>query len=184
MRKVTFLRSIRPVHWVAIGVIMSCLGLVNCATILQGSRAPGVTITSDPPAAHVTITNLWTQQPVLEATTPVVAPLARQAGYMKPARYQVVVEKPGYQPYVVRLAAQVDERYFGNVVTSGPLGLFVIDPLTGAMYALPAHVHAVLTRVDTVGGGQMVAPPAAPPFETESAPSPFSPPLSDEERMR
>jgi hypothetical protein len=69
---------------------------------------------------------------------------------MQPARYQVVVEKHGYQPYVLRLEARLDERYFGNVV-AGPLGFFVIDPLTGAMYVLPSRVHAVLARADGVG---------------------------------
>src|SRR5262249_39987897 len=132
-------------------VVIGSLGLVSCATVLHSG--PGwVTVTSEPPAAHVTITNLWTRQPVLQATTPAVASLARHAGYMQPARYQVVVEKPGYQPYVLRLEARLDERYFGNVV-AGPLGFFVIDPLTGALYVLPSRVPAVLARADRVGAG-------------------------------
>ena len=119
-------------------------------------------ITSEPSAAQVTITNLWTRQPLLQATTPVVASLERHAGYMRPARYQIVIEKPGYQPYVLRLEAQLNERYFGNLVAGGPLGLFVIDPLTGAMYALPPRVHAVLARGD--GAGATPYAPLPPPY--------------------
>jgi hypothetical protein len=168
-------------HCVSVGVIAGSLGLVSCATVLQGgSRPGGVTITSEPPAAHVTITNLWTRQPVLEATTPVVASLARHAGYMQPARYQVVVEKPGYEPYILRLEAQVDERYFGNLVAGGPLGLLVIDPLTGAMYALPSHVHTVLARADDAGATPSPSQPPRYPRQSPSYPSepPFYPPPS------
>ena len=98
-------------------VVVGSLSLVSCATVLRRGGPETITITSEPPAAQVTITDLWTRQLVLQATTPAVASLARQAGYMQPARYQVVVEKPGYQPYVMTLQAQLDERYFGNVVT-------------------------------------------------------------------
>jgi hypothetical protein len=156
-------------HYLVALVVVGSLGFVGCATVLHSGPGP-VMITSDPPAAQVTITNLWTRQPVLQATTPAVASLARHAGYMQPARYQVVVEKPGYQPYVLRLEAHVDERYFGNFVAGGPLGFFVIDPLTGAMYALPSRVHAVLARAD--GAGAAPYPPLPPPY----------PPLPPEER--
>jgi hypothetical protein len=153
-------------------VVVGSLGLVSCASLAH-SGPEGVTITSEPPAAQVTITNLWTRQPILQATTPVLATLARHAGYMQPARYQIVIEKHGYQPYVLTLQAHLDEHYFGNLVASGPLGMFVIDPLTGAMYALPPRVHAVLARSD--GAGAVVYPPrspASPPLD------PTSPPLA------
>src|SRR5215510_8827617 len=137
-------------HCLVALVIAGSLSLVSCATVLHSG--PGsVMITSEPSAAHVTITDLWTRQPVLQATTPAVASLARHAGYMQPARYQIVVEKPGYQPYTMLLKAQLSERYFGNFVAGGPLGFFVIDPLTGSMYALPSRVHAVLARAEETG---------------------------------
>ena len=75
-------------------VVVGSLSRLSCATVLHSG--PGsVTITSEPPAAQLTITDLWTRQPVLQATTPAVASLARHAGYMQLARYQIVVEKPG-----------------------------------------------------------------------------------------
>ena len=131
-------------------VLVGSLGLVSCATVLHSGPEP-ITITSEPPEALVTITDLRTQQLLVRASTPVVAPLARQAGYMRPARYQVVVEKPGYQPYVLLLQAELEKEYFGNFVAGGPLGLLVIDPLTGAMYALPSRVHAVLITANSAG---------------------------------
>jgi hypothetical protein len=131
-------------------VLVGSLGVVSCATLLHSGPEP-VTITSEPPEALVTITNLRTHQLLVRASTPVVAPLARHAGYMRPARYQVVVEKPGYQAYVLLLQAELEKKYFGNFVAGGPLGLLVIDPLTGAMYALPSRVHVVLVTADSAG---------------------------------
>jgi hypothetical protein len=118
----------------------------------------------------VTITDLRTRQLLVQANTPVIAPLARHAGYMRPARYQVVVEKPGYQPYVMLLQAELEKQYFGNFVAGGPLGFLVIDPLTGAMYALPSRVHAVLVTADKAGA-----------VGSSQAPLPFHMPVPQEE---
>jgi hypothetical protein len=167
-------------RWLALclwvwGAVAS-LGLGGCATVLH-SGPEAVTITSEPPDAQVTISNIWTRRTILQATTPVVASLARHAGYMQPARYQIVVDKAGYQPYVLRLEAHVDERYFGNFVSGGPLGFLVIDPLTGAMYALPRRVHAVLGRANGVGGATDLPLPreSLPPRE-EVPPREYLPP--------
>ena len=143
-------------RYLLICVLVGTLGLISCATVLQSGPEP-VTITSEPPEALVTITDLRTRRLLLRTSTPVIAPLARHAGYMRPARYQVVVEKPGYQPYVLLLHAELEKKYFGNFVAGGPLGLLVIDPLTGAMYALPSWIHAVLVtgdRIEAVGSSQ------------------------------
>src|SRR4029453_6863294 len=102
-------------------VVVGSLGLVGCATVLRSRPVP-VTITSEPPEVHVTVTNLWTGQRILQATTPVVAPLARHAGYMRPARDEIAVEKPGYQLYVIILQAELEKQYVGNVAVRGPLG--------------------------------------------------------------
>jgi hypothetical protein len=139
-------------------VFVGSLGLVSCATVLHSGPEP-VTITSEPPDARVTITDLRTHQLLVRASTPVVAPLARHAGYMRPARYQVVVEKPGYQPYVLLLKAELEQKYFGNFVAGGPLGFLVIDPLTGAMYVLPSRVHAVLVTANSAGATGASQPP-------------------------
>jgi hypothetical protein len=55
--------------------------------------------------------------------------------------------------YVLLLQADLEKQYFGNFVAGGPLGFLVIDPLTGAMYALPSRVHAVLVTADRAGAG-------------------------------
>jgi hypothetical protein len=153
-------------------VLVGSMSLISCATVLHSGPEP-VTITSEPPAAHVTITDLRTRQLLVQANTPVVAPLARHAGYMRPARYQVVVEKPGYQPYVMLLQAELEKQYFGNFVAGGPLGFLVIDPLTGAMYALPSRVHAVLVTADSAGAvGSSQAPlPLHIPLPQEEPPT-------------
>jgi hypothetical protein len=157
---------------VLVGVLMgSMMGVVSCATVLQ-SRPEPVTITSEPPDARVTITDLRTHQRLVQASTPVMTPLARHAGYMRPARYQVVVEKPGYQPYVLLLQAELEKTYFGNFVAGGPLGFLVIDPLTGAMYALPSRVHAVLVTADSMGAARVSQPPLPLPMPGPQAAPP------------
>jgi len=145
-------------------VVVGSLGLVSCATVLHRGGPEPVTITSEPPEANVTITNLWTRRRILQATTPVVAPLARHAGYMRPARYEIVVEKPGYQLYVIILQAELEKQYFGNFVAGGPLGFLVIDPLTGAMYALPSRLHAVLITADGAGAASSPQAPLPQPI--------------------
>jgi hypothetical protein len=78
---------------------------------------------------------------------------------MRPARYEIAVEKPGYQLYVIILQAELEKQYVGNVAVRGPLGFLVIDPLTGAMYALPSRLHAVLITADsTRAAGSPQAP--------------------------
>jgi hypothetical protein len=145
-------------RWLFVCMLVGSGGLVSCATVLQRGPEP-VTITSEPPDARVTITDLRTHQLLVRASTPVIAPLARHAGYMRPARYQVVVEKPGYQPYVLLLHAELEPKYFGNFVAGGPLGFLVIDPFTGAMYALPSRVHAVLVTAESAGAARASQPP-------------------------
>ena len=148
-------------RYLLICVVVGSLGLVGCATVLQ-SRPARITITSEPPEAHVTITNLWTDQRILQATTPVVASLARHAGYMRPARYEIAVAKPGYQLYVIVLQAELEKQHVGNAAVRGPLGFLVLDPLTGAMYALPSRLHAVLITAD--GAGAAGSPQAPVPL--------------------
>src|SRR5262245_35541780 len=131
-------------------VVGGSLGLVGCATVLPRRPEP-IMITSEPPEAHVTVTNLRTGQRILQATTPVVAHLARHAGYMRPARYEIAVEKLGYKLYVIILQAELEKQYVGNVAVRGPLGFLVIDPFTGAMYALPSRLHAVLVTAESAG---------------------------------
>src|SRR5262249_41423795 len=126
---------------------------------LHRRAAAPVTITSEPPEAHVTITNLRTHRRILQATTPVVAPLARHASYTQPARYAMVVEKPGYQLYVIMLQAELEKQNVGHVAVKGPLGFIVVDPLTGAMSAPPSRLHAVLITADSVAAA---GPPQAP----------------------
>jgi hypothetical protein len=45
-----------------------------------------------------------------------MASRARHAGYMRPAQYQVVMEKSGYQPYVLLLQAELEQQYFAQFI--------------------------------------------------------------------
>jgi hypothetical protein len=108
----------------------------------------GVRITADPRVSNVRILNLHTGKYVMEAQTPVVASLDRGAGYFVPAKYEVIVDKPGYTPQSFILEGRIDGWYFCNLFVGGLIGMLIVDPLTGDMYVLPREVHAVLTKVD------------------------------------
>ena len=178
----------RLTHVIVMLGLVSSLSLVGCATVLRQGGPEGMMITSDPPTAQVTITDARTHQRVMQAQTPARAALARHAGYMQPARYEIAVTKPGYNPYVTVIEARLDERYFGNLLAGGPVGFFIIDPLTGAMYDLPPRVHAVLTPADgadRVPYGPEDAPyPSQPPPTTEEPPYPYYRPRAPEDRIR
>jgi len=58
------------------------------------------------------------------------------AGYFSPAQYTFQFEKEGYAPYATNERAGLNGWYFGNLLFGGAIGLFVVDPATGAMWKM------------------------------------------------
>lgn len=117
----------------------------GCASVMNGGDWP-VRITAVPMFSDVTVTNLRSGQPIIQAQTPFIASLERGAGYFKPAKYQVTIGKEGYKSQSFVLNGRLDGWYFGNIIAGGLIGMLLIDPLTGDMYVLPKYVHAVLQK--------------------------------------
>lgn len=108
----------------------------GCATIVSRSAYP-VQINSEPPGAWVVIADTRGDT-IFEGQTPARPTLQAGGGYFRKARY-IIECSHGYLPMQTRtLEFQVDPWYFGNFLIGGPLGLFLIDPLTGAMWQ-PVH---------------------------------------------
>lgn len=116
-----------------IPVIAAALLLQSCATILSGSRQ-SVTIRSNIDSTHIVITRPNGKQ-VFSGNTPAAVKLKRGAGYFKKAAYLVTLSANGYRNRQVPVKFGLNGAYFGNVLIGGLIGLIVIDPLTGAMWA-------------------------------------------------
>ena len=124
--------------------LVFCLSFTGCASIFSGGPKK-VTINTTPPGAKVTIYDKYNKL-VSTQHSPAVVSLDRSTGYMAGQEYRIVIEKPGYKPTEVRVRANINGWYFGNLLIGGPLGLFVVDPLTGAMFTLsPDHINETLT---------------------------------------
>ena len=121
------------------GCLLGLVLLAGCASIVSKSTYP-VTITSNPESVNIKITEL-TGNVIYEGMTPTTLPLKASAGYFKPAIYEVTLSLDGYKPQNFLIEAKIDGWYFGNFAFGGPLGFFVIDPLTGAMWKLPSEYY-------------------------------------------
>ncbi|MEO7098208.1 MAG: hypothetical protein ABI162_02520, partial [Luteolibacter sp.] len=73
----------------------------------------------------------------------------------KPASYTLEFTKKGSTPQTIQINAAVDGWFFGNLLIGGPIGMLVVDPVTGAMWKLDGNVNANLTSVATlkIGNG-------------------------------
>lgn len=112
----------------------------SCASIVSKSTYP-VTINTDPKNVHISIVDN-NNAVVFEGLTPVSIPLKAGSGYFKNAEYEIILSQEGYKPHRFYIEAQIDGWYFGNIVFGNMLGMLVVDPLTGAMWKLPAEYYS------------------------------------------
>lgn len=110
---------------------------LGCATIIKGG-AENVSFKSNPSDADVRVIDARTGTTVASGKTPLTVKLDRGAGYFKGAKYNVVIEKPGFskKEFVVDSSLMVGWYIFGNVLFGGLIGWFIVDPATGAMWTL------------------------------------------------
>lgn len=99
---------------------------------------------------------------VYSGKTPYTATLERGAGYFKSARYNVIIEKDGYNSRQLMIDGSPNGWYIGgNFIFGGLIGWLIVDPLTGAMWTLsPEFVTTDLgskTSLLKTGEGLVVA---------------------------
>lgn len=125
-------------------VVLLCLCMTGCASILSKSQYP-VTITSRPEGAHFTVKD--TDGIVVHnGSTPSTVSLNASRGYFQPARYTIKWEAAGCEKQSTIITAKIDGWYFGNLLLGGLIGMLVVDPVTGAMWTLPPTVSATLVE--------------------------------------
>lgn len=130
-------------------VLTTLLLASGCATIVSGNKYP-VSIQSNPSGAEFTVVNNDSGAVISEGTTPDTVTLYSGASYFKPAHYTITIKKAGHEPKTINLKAELNSWYIGNILFGGPLGLLVVDPISGAMYALPTEVSANLNSLSIV----------------------------------
>jgi hypothetical protein len=67
--------------------------------------------------------------------------LNRGAGYFTSEVYTIRFENPGFAPKELTITGTVSGWYIGNILFGGLIGMLAVDPVTGAMYTLPASVN-------------------------------------------
>ena len=122
--------------------------LQGCASIVGDSQYP-VAIASEPAGAAFELRD-QTGRMIDSGVTPHTVTLKSSAGYFQRAEYSVLMKKPGYADQTVPIHASISGWYWGNIVFGGLIGLFAVDPATGAMYKLPEGTNATLTPLAPV----------------------------------
>jgi hypothetical protein len=128
-----------------LAVSTTILSLAACASIVSDSEGV-VTISSNPTAAEITIADQSGVE-VYRGTTPATITLDASAGYFDGQEYTVTFAKEGYDPTTVKVDSRINGWYVGNIVFGGLIGWLIVDPLTGAMWALDSeHVNGTLAE--------------------------------------
>lgn len=120
-------------HIKNLAIIAMSLLLVQCATIISGSKQV-VSFQSNPSAATIMVNGFEIGK------TPFETKLVRNK------EHQVKIILDGYQPYEVTLKRKFNAWYLGNILIGGLIGI-IIDPVTGAIYRLsPGEVKAEMAK--------------------------------------
>lgn len=131
-----------------LGLSVILLGFLttSCATIVSNSIYD-VAINSSPSGAKFSITN--SRNKIIETgVTPATVQLKSAAGYFKGETYKIKFTKTGFYEQTYTLYGTFNGWYIANVFLPGNLiWLFVVDPLTGAMYNLPESVNVSLNKI-------------------------------------
>ncbi len=112
-------------------VFSGCASLMN--TPIQNVR-----IESEPNNLNYVITNQRGEE-IRSGTTPDSVALRTSDGLFQKSRYYVTVENTANQTQTNKLDGKITGWYWVNLISSipGMIGLFIIDPFTGAMFTLP-----------------------------------------------
>ena len=120
------------------------LTFCGCATILSTSTYD-VWLRTSPPGASFKVSSADGRY-AQTGTTPATVTLKANSGFFRPAIYNIEYKLLGYEPTADILQATMDPAYAFNLVTTGPIGLLLFDPASGAMWELPRSCHATLRQ--------------------------------------
>ena len=105
----------------------------NCASIVTKTTYP-MSISSDPQGADIKITDKKGKE-IFVGKTPATIDLKAGAGFFSSASYVVDFTLDGYDPIKMPIQYKLEGWYFGNILFGGIIGMLIVDPATGAMWA-------------------------------------------------
>ncbi len=128
---------------IVIALTLTFALLSGCASIVNHSPKP-VTLTSIPSHAEFIVTNHEGKM-VHSGVTPETVTLKPDAGYFRGEKYTLKLQKEGFSSQSASLDAKLNGWYWGNFLLGAlPIGLLIVDPLTGAMWSMPETKSVVL----------------------------------------
>jgi len=107
----------------------------GCASIVSDSTWP-LEVTATPAETEVEIRN-EEGQVVHKGRTPFTVSLDSGAGFFDGETYTLKATSAGHEPAQATVDTHMNGWYFGNILFGGLIGLFIVDPATGAMWKLP-----------------------------------------------
>lgn len=133
---------------ILVGCMLAMLS-TSCASIVSKSSWL-IMISSAPSEAKITITDKKGVD-VYTGVTPASIKLKSGSGFFGKARYQVKLEKEGFQTKIVPVEFKLNGWYFGNILFGSFIGMLIVDPATGAMYKLETeNVNETLLKDETL----------------------------------
>lgn len=120
------------------GAVACSILLSSCASIVS-SASRDVSIQSNPSGLSFAVANR-AGEVVHTGTTPQVVNLTARGGFFVPQRYTIEVKRAGKVVGKQEVTAGLNGWYVGNILFGGLVGLIIVDPLTGAMYRMPATI--------------------------------------------
>lgn len=163
--------------------LLALAALSGCSTI-TGDRYNHVNIATTPQGAEYEVRRVADNAVVASGVTPNLVKLKSSAGYFKRGAYTVKFHKPGYQDTEVKLSAGMRGIYWGNILVGGPIGLLIVDPASGAMWALPKATTTELTVSPTSASTAQPLASASGKSKDEQLQELMSTPMGYEEYMR
>jgi len=117
----------------------------GCASLLN-TPMKNVRIESEPNNLNYVITDKHGEE-IISGTTPDSVVLRTSDGIFQKSRYYVTFRNSDNQTQTDKLEARITGWYWLNIISSVPgfLGLFIIDPFTGAMFMLPDESSVVFS---------------------------------------
>jgi hypothetical protein len=125
-------------------ICLILLVIFQCASIVKGGKQEVSIRLNQPDVADAKVSiytakSLSDQGALVASGAPtLLTKLKTGNGFFGGASYKVVVEAPGYQKKEVFLDTSLRWGWyvFGNFMFGGLIGLLIVDPATGAMWAL------------------------------------------------
>lgn len=123
----------------------AALLLAGCGTLNLKEKAEEFQLRSVPSNAVVQIIDTKENKIIASGKTPYRVSLPKRQDFFEGKNYQIRFLKEGFVAKNVEVKSEFSGHYgLGNLVSSGPIGWFLVDPGSGAMWTLvPQDLNGV-----------------------------------------